>query len=79
MLYGCGREGLQMRGLAMRLYHLGLQANMVGDMATLSPRNYLTAPAAIPLIIYFSRKIATITNGSMAADDNAAMDHQLIP
>ncbi len=32
MLYGCGREGLQMRGLAMRLYHLGLRAGMVGDM-----------------------------------------------
>lgn len=33
LLYGCGREGLQMRGLAMRLYHLGLNASMVADMA----------------------------------------------
>lgn len=32
LLYGCGREGLQMQGLAMRLYHLGLAAGMVGDM-----------------------------------------------
>ncbi|NNE81850.1 MAG: SIS domain-containing protein [Silicimonas sp.] len=32
LLYGCGREGLQMRGLAMRLFHLGLNAGMVGDM-----------------------------------------------
>ena len=32
LLYGCGREGLQMQGLAMRLYHLGLSAGMVGDM-----------------------------------------------
>lgn len=31
-LYGVGREGLQMRGLAMRLYHLGLPAHVVGDM-----------------------------------------------
>lgn len=31
-LYGVGREGLQIRGLAMRLYHLGLDAHMVGDM-----------------------------------------------
>ena len=23
MLYGCGREGLQIQGLAMRLHHLG--------------------------------------------------------
>ena len=32
MLYGCGREGLQMQGFAMRLYHLGLKVGMVGDM-----------------------------------------------
>lgn len=32
-LYGVGREGLMMRALAMRLYHLGLDAHMVGDMS----------------------------------------------
>ena len=32
LLYGCGREGLQMQGFAMRLYHLGLAAGMIGDM-----------------------------------------------
>lgn len=32
-LYGVGREGLMMRALAMRLYHLGLDAHVVGDMA----------------------------------------------
>ena len=31
--YGCGREGLQMRGLIMRLHHLGLRVAMQGDMA----------------------------------------------
>lgn len=31
--YGVGREGLMMRALAMRLYHLGLAAHMVGDMS----------------------------------------------
>jgi len=31
-LYGCGREGLQMRGLAMRLHHLGLSVGYVGEM-----------------------------------------------
>lgn len=31
-LYGVGREGLQVRGLAMRLFHLGLRVAMVGDM-----------------------------------------------
>lgn len=34
LLYGCGREGLQIRGLAMRLYHIGLNATMVADIAT---------------------------------------------
>ena len=33
MLYGCGREGLMMRALAMRLHHLGLEVCMQGDMA----------------------------------------------
>lgn len=33
-LYGVGREGLQMRGFAMRLFHLGLEASVVGDMTT---------------------------------------------
>ena len=32
--YGVGREGLQVRGLAMRLHHLGLHASVVGDMTT---------------------------------------------
>jgi 6-phospho-3-hexuloisomerase len=32
VLYGCGREGLMMKGLAMRLYHLGLDAHVQGEM-----------------------------------------------
>jgi 6-phospho-3-hexuloisomerase len=31
-IYGAGREGLQMDGLAMRLFHLGLDVSVVGDM-----------------------------------------------
>ena len=34
VLYGVGREGLMMRALAMRLYHLGVDAHVVGDMST---------------------------------------------
>jgi 6-phospho-3-hexuloisomerase len=33
-IYGVGREGLQMRGFCMRLFHLGLKVSMVGDMTT---------------------------------------------
>lgn len=31
--YGVGREGLAMRALAMRLYHAGVRASVVGDMS----------------------------------------------
>lgn len=43
-LYGCGREGLQMKGFAMRLFHLGLPVAVVGDM---------TAPALGPGDVLF--------------------------
>ncbi len=33
-LYSMGREGLVIRGFAMRLMHLGMNAAMVGDMTT---------------------------------------------
>ena len=31
-VYGCGREALQIKGFAMRLFHLGLPVAVVGDM-----------------------------------------------
>jgi 6-phospho-3-hexuloisomerase len=34
VLYGAGREGLMMRALCMRLFHMGLKVAMVGDMTT---------------------------------------------
>ena len=33
-LYGVGREGLMMKAFAMRLFHLGLDAHVVGDVTT---------------------------------------------
>ncbi len=32
--YACGRERLQLMGFCMRLYHMGLDVAMVGDMTT---------------------------------------------
>jgi 6-phospho-3-hexuloisomerase len=32
--YGVGREGLVLRGFCMRLFHLGVDAHVVGDMTT---------------------------------------------
>ncbi|CCV06501.1 Sugar isomerase (SIS) [Mesorhizobium metallidurans STM 2683] len=34
VVYGCGREALQVKGFAMRLYHLGLPVSVAGDMTT---------------------------------------------
>lgn len=34
VVFGGGREGLQIRGLAMRLFHLGRSVAVVGDMTT---------------------------------------------
>jgi 6-phospho-3-hexuloisomerase len=33
-VFGCGREGLQIRGFAMRLFHLARSVSVVGDMTT---------------------------------------------
>ncbi|KAK6926265.1 hypothetical protein RJ641_007984 [Dillenia turbinata] len=33
-VYGVGREGLMLKALCMRLFHLGLSAHVVGDMTT---------------------------------------------
>ncbi len=46
-LYGVGREGLQIKGLCMRLFHLGRDAHLVGDMTTppLGPGDLLVASA----------------------------------
>ncbi len=46
-LVGVGREGLMMRALAMRLFHLGLDAHPVGDMTTpaVGPGDLLVASA----------------------------------
>src|SRR6201996_9814380 len=34
VVFGLGREGLQMRGFAMRLFHLGRDVAVGGDMTT---------------------------------------------
>ena len=31
-VHGCGREALQIKGFAMRLFHLGMPVSVVGDM-----------------------------------------------
>jgi len=45
--HGVGREGLMMKALCMRLFHLGLDAHMVGDVTTppLGPGDMLVVSA----------------------------------
>ena len=33
-VYGAGREGLAIKGFAMRLFHMGRDVHVVGDMTT---------------------------------------------
>jgi 6-phospho-3-hexuloisomerase len=47
VVFGCGREGLQMRGFAMRLFHMGRHVSVWGDMTTppVGPGDLLIASA----------------------------------
>ena len=57
-LYGCGREGLQMRGFCMRLFHLGRKVTMVFDMTT--PLNNPTKKSLSGIELNFQH---TFSNG----------------
>jgi 6-phospho-3-hexuloisomerase len=81
-VYGCGREGLQMKGFAMRLFHLGLDVHVVADMTVppLGPGDLLfvssgpgalnTGDALIAVAKEAGAKIAVVTaqpNGRTSA------------
>jgi len=68
--YGAGREGLMMRALAMRLFHLGLDVHVVADMTAppVGPGNLLlvsTGPG------YLSTAQALIDTASAAGAQTA--------
>jgi 6-phospho-3-hexuloisomerase len=69
VLYGCGREGLQMRGFAMRLFHLGRAVAVWGDM-TMPPiesGDLLFVSAGPGYLATAEARIALITAQSSAA------------
>jgi 6-phospho-3-hexuloisomerase len=88
ILHGLGREGLQMKGLAMRLYHLGLDAHVVGEMTTppvgmndlllvsSGPGDFASIRALIGIAKAAGAKIAVVTG---VADSRTAReaDHVL--
>ena len=79
-LYGVGREGLQIKGFCMRLFHLGFDAHMVGDMTTpeiadgdllivsAGPGDFSTVSALIGVAHTAGAKVAVVT----AQPDGAA-------
>lgn len=59
-VFGCGREGLQLRGFAMRLFHLGRPVSVVGDMTTpaIGPGDLLivsAGPGELPTALTMTR------------------------
>ena len=88
-LHGVGREGLQIRGLAMRLFHLGLDAAVVGDMTTppLGPGDLLVVSAGpghfatVEALMGVARRDGARTLVVTAQPDGAcarAADHVLV-
>ena len=73
VVFGAGREGLQIRGFAMRLYHMGRDVAVVGDMtapaigpgdllvATVGPGEFSTALALLDVAKTAGAKILVLT------------------
>ena len=91
MLYGCGREGLMMRALAMRLHHLGKDVCMQGDMAAFplgpgdlflcsaGPGELPTASALCHVARQAGAKVLVVTAEPEGATAALADDLLLIP
>lgn len=87
--YGCGREGLQLRGLVMRLHHLGLRVAMQGDMAAppVGPGDLFLASAGpgelstVTALLRIARQAGATTLLLTAEPDRAphdVVDHLLV-
>lgn len=89
VVFGCGREGLQIRGLAMRLFHMGLAVSVVGDMttppigkgdlfvATVGPGDLSTASALLDVAKRAGARILFIT-AQPDGPSAAYADHVLV-
>lgn len=91
VVYGCGREGLMMRALAMRLYHLGCDVHVQGDMScpplgrgdlflvASGPGKLATVHALIGQARGAGAKVACITAEPDGPDARAADIRMVIP
>jgi len=88
VIFGCGREGLQMRGFAMRLFHLGRDVSVWGDMSmpavhvgdllfvSAGPGYLATAEVLIDIAVKAGARTALITaqpGGGLASKVNTAV------
>jgi 6-phospho-3-hexuloisomerase len=91
MVYGCGREGLMMRALAMRLHHLGVPVSVQGDMTAFplgpgdlflcaaGPGELSTATALCGVARAASARVVVITAEPGGATARLADDLLVIP
>lgn len=89
--YGVGREGLMMRALAMRLYHMGLDAHVVGDMScppvgpgdllvvSAGPGGFSTVDGLIGVARKAGARVACVTAQAQGSAPRAADRVFLIP
>ncbi|WP_445810622.1 SIS domain-containing protein [Yoonia sp.] len=84
LCYGVGREGLMMKALAMRLYHLGRDAHVVGDMTappvgpgdvlciSAGPGDFSTVAALLSVAKNAGAKVVCFTSESNGSVPKAA-------
>jgi len=83
VLFGCGREGLQLRGFAMRLFHMGRDVAVWGDMTMppVGPGDLLivsAGPGALPtaeVLVGIARKAGARTALVTAQADGELTRH----
>lgn len=88
VLHGLGREGLMMRALTMRLFHMGLDVHVLGDMTMppVGPGDLLVVsagPGAIPSVAAFlgiaaAAGAATLCITAQPDGTTARLAHQIV-
>ncbi|MBA8881081.1 6-phospho-3-hexuloisomerase [Phyllobacterium myrsinacearum] len=90
-VFGCGREGLQVRGFAMRLFHLGQSVSVVGEMVTpaigkgdlflvtAGPGDLATASALVEVAKNAGARVITITAQPQGRVPQASDEVLVIP
>eukprot|EP01018_Ginkgo_biloba_P008086 Gb_14209 [translate_table: standard] len=73
VVHGVGREGMIMKGMAMRLFHLGLNNSCVGEITTPSFEVLLLTAQPTRITSQFAYDVALVSTQTMV-DDQVAHD-----